>query len=275
MPSFEWYTTFREGQWRVFREFVTQERQDCGARERMIRAEQKRIGEVVVLYEKNESTGAPTEIRKGIAIFGNQNCAISKLMQAYVALGGNPFDISMFLSPNKGGVENGEYVDSIQPGKGVAYRLGFSYSFSSANKNSDSNLSMFRPSKVGGEVETGEERIWTPIKMLRGWCQKEMYQKRVRIEERILKLCDLFEQLENERLSMTQATRGEGMDNIYDTKLYSDKLSVQYLVWIVDQTWRVPESNGTVLPDAEVNNEELGGYPNLISDLEEDEFHTL
>lgn len=275
MPSFSWGSTFREGQWRVFREFVTQERQDCGAREKTIRAEQKRIGEVVVLYQRDPSTGIPTEVRAGVAILGNQNSAISKLMQAYVALGGNPFDISMFLSPNKGSVVDGKLMDQLQPGFGVAYRTGFSYSFSSANKNSDSNLSMFRPSKVGGEVETGEERLWTPIRLMRGWCQKEMYQKRIRIEERILKLSDLYEQLDKEVITMTQATRGEGMKNPYDGNLYSDSLSVQYLVYLVDQTWRVPDPDGTVDPGGAVNTEEIAGYPNLISDTEEDEFHTL
>lgn len=179
MPSFSWGSTFREGQWRVFRDFITQERQDCGAREKAIRAEQKRIGEVIVLYERDPSTGVPTEKRVGMAVLGNQNSAISKLLQAYVMLGGNPFDVSMFLRPNKALVVDGKLTGQVQPGFGVAYRSGFSYSFSSANKNSDANLSMFRPSKVGGEVETGEERLWTPIKLMRGWCQKEMYQKRV------------------------------------------------------------------------------------------------
>ncbi len=274
MSSFGWSTTFREGQWRVLREFVTQERQDCGSRERVIRAEQKRIGEIVVLYGQDE-TGKTTETRAGLLVVGNQNCAVGKLLQAYVALGGNPFDISMFLRPNRGKVEDGSYVDSLQPGGGAVYRVGFSYSFSSASKNSDSNISSFRPSKIGGEVATGEERLWTPIRMLRGWCQKEMYQKRVRIEERILKLSDLYEQLEEERISMTQATRGEGMVNPYDRRLYSDRLSVQYLVWLVDKTWRIQDEDGRVRQDAEINSEDLGGYPNLVSDLEEDKFNAL
>ncbi len=275
MPSFSWGSTFREGQWRVFREFITQERQDCGSREKVIRAEQKRIGEVLVLYQMDPTTGLPTEKRAGIAVIGNQNCAISKLIQAYVALGGNPFDISMFLRPNKSEVVDGKLVDRFQPGFGSAYKVGFSYSFSSANKNSDSNLSMFRPSKVGGEVETGEERLWTPVRLMRGWSQKEVYQKRIRIEERILKLSDLYEQLDQEVIEMTQATRGVGMKNPYDTRLYSDNLSVQYLVYLVDQTWRVPDIDGTVDPSGPVNTEEIAGYPNLISDTEEDEFHTL
>jgi hypothetical protein len=274
MSSFGWSTTFREGQWRIFREFVTQERQDCGSRERVIRAEQKRIGEILVLYAQDEE-GKTTERRAGMMVMGNQNCAVGKLLQAYVALGGNPFDISMFLRPNRGKVEDGVYSDELQPAGGSVYKLGFSYSLSSANKNSDSSISSFRPSKVGGEVATGEERLWTPIRMLRGWCQKEMYQKRVRIEERIIKLSDLYEQLEEERVSMTQATRGEGMTNPYDTRLYSDRLSVQYLVWLVDSAWRVQDEDGRVRPDAEVNSEGLGGYPNLISDIEEDRFNAL
>ena len=275
MPSFEWGSTFREGQWRVLREFVTQERKDCGNREKVILAEQSRIGRIIILYGADETTGIRTEERIGVLVEGVQGCAIGKLLQAYVALGGNPFDISMFLVPNQATVsEEGTLVDDQQPGLGVAYRVGFSYSFSSANENSDSNLSGFQPSVVGGEVETGEERVWTPIKQLRGWTKKEMYQKRVRLEERIIKLSDLYEQLNEELSEIVQATRGEGMKTSYDPVVYSEKLCVQYLVYAIDSAFRQPSSDGTVEPYAQQSSEQ-DGYPNLVLDKETDKYHTL
>ena len=276
MPSFSWHNSFREGQWRVFREFITQERRDCGSRERVIRAEQDRIGRARIFYKADPETGQPTEERAGFEVIGGTNCAIGKLIGAYVALGGNPFDISMFLTP-KNGVVNalGVYEDLQQPGYGVAYKLGFSYSLDSAGNNADANLSSFKPSRIGGERETGSERLSSSIKLLRNWTIKEMYQKRILIEERILKLSDLYEQLEKERRDLIRATRGAGMRGRFDPDLFSDKHTVQYLVFLFDSTWREAEEDGTVDPDASVNEAALGGYPNLISDIDEDKFHSL
>jgi len=276
MPSFAWHNSFREGQWRVFREFVTQERRDVNSRSRVILAEQNRIGRAFVLYKLDESTGLPTEKRAGFQIEGGPNCAIGKLVSAYVALGGNPFDISMFLRPDQGVIgEDGQYFDPYQPGSGVAYKLGFSYSFDSATNNADANLSGYKPSRIGGEREVGEERLSTPIKLLRNWNTKEMYQKRILIEERILKLSDLYEQLEQERQDLIRANRGVDIRGVYDTNLFSDKHTIQFLVFLFDSTWRVKDEDNGVNPEGQVNTVELGSYPNLMSDEDSDSFHTL
>ena len=276
MPSFSWHNSFREGQWRVFREFVTQERRDVSQRARVILAEQNRIGKAVVIYKLDESTKVPTETRAGFFIEGGPNCAIGKLISVYVALGGNPFDISMFLRPNQGQLgDDGQYYDPFQPGSGVAYKLGFSYSFDSATNNADSNLSGYKPSKLGGEREVGEERLNTTVKLLRNWSVKEMYQKRILIEERILKLSDLYEQLEQERQDLIRANRGVDIRGVYDPNLFSDKHTVQYLVYLLDSTWRVKGEDNSVNPSGQVNTVELGSYPNLIEDGSADDFHTL
>ena len=100
MPSFSAIDTFREGQWRAFRQFILAERRDASAREAAIIAEQRRIGKVRLLYATDPATGELTQKRVGVVIDGSPTCAVAKLMQVYIVLGGNPLDISMFLYPN-------------------------------------------------------------------------------------------------------------------------------------------------------------------------------
>ena len=60
-----------------------------------INAEIDRIGHVLVMYEDSVSEeGEKTETRSSISVTTNSN--VGRLMQAYVANGGNPFDISPF-----------------------------------------------------------------------------------------------------------------------------------------------------------------------------------
>ena len=70
MPSFTFNDTFRESQWRAFRQFVLDERRDAGAREASILAEQRRIGKVRLLYATDPSTGELTQRRIGVVIDG-------------------------------------------------------------------------------------------------------------------------------------------------------------------------------------------------------------
>jgi len=265
MPSFSYMDTFREGQWRAFRQFVLDERRDAGSRESVILAEQRRIGKVRVLYDVDPNTGGVTQNRVGVVIDGSPTCAVAKLMQVYVALGGNPLDISMFLYAN----------DPECPGDGFAYPKGFSYSLQDQTRDADSNIEKFKPSRVGGLRETQSEIVAVNMNLLRRWTRQEMYQKRILIEERILKLSDLYEQLEQERELLTQATRGEGMKAIYNTDRFQESHTVPVLVYLLDSTFRVPYEDGRVPEDAPVNEDALGTFPMLMSDGPGDDNNAL
>ena len=121
MPSFSSMDAFREGQWRALRAFILRERRSVGQREASIQSELVRIGKIRVLYGMDETTGDRTEQRIGLVIEGDENTSLAKLLQAYVAVGGNPFDISLFLYPN----------DEECPGLGFAYPTGLQYSLQS------------------------------------------------------------------------------------------------------------------------------------------------
>jgi hypothetical protein len=258
MPSFTFNDTFRESQWRAFRQFVLDERRDAGAREASILAEQRRIGKVRLLYATDPSTGELTQRRIGVVIDGSPTCAVAKLMQAYILLGGNPLDISMFLYPN----------DLECPDKGFAYPVGFSYSLQGGEGDADANIEKYKPSRVGGTRETQSEIIATNMDLLRRWTRQEMYQKRILIEERIIKLSDLYEQLDQEREAIVGATQAAGMKAIYSTDRFQDGQTVPVLVYLIDSTYREADADGRVPPNGEVG-ESLGQFPMLLSDSED------
>lgn len=94
--SFSWTCMFRHGSWMEFRRFVLNQRQNVPSRVASINAELDRIGSVSILY-KIEGDRC-TERRDGFLV--PPESSLGKLMRAYIAQGGNPFDISMFLQPD-------------------------------------------------------------------------------------------------------------------------------------------------------------------------------
>jgi hypothetical protein len=257
MPSFSYMDAFREGQWRAFRAFILRERRSVGEREATIRAELSRIGKIRILYGTDPTTEAVSEERIGIVVEGNEASSVAKLMQAYVALGGNPFDVSMFLYSN----------DEECPGMGFAYPLGMQYNLTSTEVDLDSNVQKYKPSEVGGARALDSEKIAKNMDMARRWTIQEMYQKRILLEERIIKLSDLYEQLEQEITGMVNATMGEGMTEAWSSDLFQESHSVPALVYLFDATFRVAEDDGTVPATAEINIDELGGLPMLLADV--------
>lgn len=255
MPSFTSIDTFREGQWRAFRQFVLDERRNTGAREAAIIAEQRRIGKVRLLYSADPTTGELTQERVGVVIDGSPTCAVAKLVQAYIALGGNPLDISMFL-----------YSHDLEcPDKGFAYPVGMSYSLQGGEADADANIEKYKPSRVGGTRETQSEIIAANMNLMRRWTTQEMYQKRILIEERIIKLSDLYEQLDKEREAITGATLGVGMKAVYDSDRFQDGQTVPVLVFLIDSIFRQAEDDGRVPSDGEQGTR-LGEFPMLMLD---------
>ena len=99
--SFGWTLMFREGQWLELRSFLLKQRANVKERLEYIENELDKIGDVTVVYvreDENDVTTPMTEQRKGIIV--EENTSLSKMIKAYVAKGGNPFDISMFLKPD-------------------------------------------------------------------------------------------------------------------------------------------------------------------------------
>src|SRR6056300_1883761 len=96
--SFNWTMLFREGSWLEFRDYALNQRKNVQARFDTIQYELRRIGSVSITYARSnpdELSSKMTERRLGVTI--KTGTTLAKLMRAYVARGGNFFDISMFL----------------------------------------------------------------------------------------------------------------------------------------------------------------------------------
>jgi hypothetical protein len=291
MPAFAYKSKFREGQWRSFRRFMLEERRDASARYQVIAAERERIGDVRIIYEAIEDSDGKvvdvTERRVGISV-EPKDSSLAKLLAVYVSLGGNPFDISMFLAPDSDvGVGEEEDDDRVvsQPGGGILHPNNIKYTYDQGVTDGDTNLKKYRPSRIGGKHNTAKEgEIADIMERARGWISKEIHWKRTRIEEQIIKLCDLREQLDQEVEDLVWATYGEvSADEGYDPSRYNDSLTAGNIAYFFDSTFRVPDPNdiGKVPYDntassgqpGAVNLPVLAGFEALISD-DDDEDNT-
>ncbi len=279
MPSFAWSSRFREGQWRQFRRFMLEERRDASARFQVIDAERNRIGNVRVLYEVQG--GTVTERRVGISVTP-QGSSLSKLFAAYVALGGNPFDISAFSGPDRSVAYKGS-SEATMPGGGIVHPQDIKYAYDQGVSDGDTNIMKYRSSRIGGKHFTRKEsEILGIVQRGRKWITKEIHWKRTRIEEIIIKLVDLREQLDEEVEDLIWATYGDMIgDPGYDPERFNDSLTAGNIAYFFDSTFRIPDPNDpTSVPvdntagegeKGALNFDVLSGYPNLILDEDEED----
>jgi len=215
--SFGWTGFYRQGAWREFRRFILNQRQDVMARVTTINAELARIGEIRILYERNASNpNAMTERRIGLDV--TPNTSIEKLLRAYIAMGGNPFDISMFLTPNavqvvedateqsQTDLDNPQAtpasnVQETQPYGGIASAGSTDPMTGGIYIGGWLPLWRYPPRRFGNAVSYTQQSadMTRTVHAMRGWVTQEIRTLRNDLEARIIKLCDLREQLTIER----------------------------------------------------------------------------
>lgn len=224
----------------------------------VITAEMQRIGKIELIYARDPVTGAVTQERVGVVVDGSSTSSIGKLLTVYCALGGNPLDISMFLYPN----------DPALPGNGFAYPKGLTYSLQGQEQDADANIEKYKPSRLGGTRETPSELTSTTMGLLREPIIQEMYQKRILLEERILKLADLYEQLEQEQTLMLRA-QGTGFigQQAWTAERFDKGHSIPCIAFLFDRTFRTEEPDGRVPATSEINETALGPFPQLLGDV--------
>ena len=204
MPSFSFLGRFRIGQWREYRRFILEERRDAIRRISVIQAELRRIGEVQVDFATNDN-GEVTERRAFLSVFPTTS-STAKLMQAYVSLGGNPWDISMFLTPGSVGSDEEGNLFFTQPSGGVLHAQSGQLAYTGTlYQQGVSSLLKYNVNRVGGRRELNNEGDSISIARSRRWLEPEIRFKRNALEERIIKLCDLREQLQQEMRDITCA----------------------------------------------------------------------
>jgi hypothetical protein len=246
--SFEWMSTFRQGSWREYRRFILNQRKDVAARIRTLNAEINRIGFIRVYYDRASDTDTTrTEFRTGIDV--QPNTSLGKLLQAYVAQGGNPFDISMFMYPDVG-VQSGTrddgdgneipLIDQDYPYHGYVWPQGVDPGRGNVFTGGWLPLWRYPPRKQGTNQTSvaDQSQVTFPIERSRTWVRQDLQYLRRDLEAKILKLCDLREQLTQERDEiLPQAVGGtvealsfDGVDTQHVSSIVADIDGIFYPV---------------------------------------------
>lgn len=274
--AFGWLGTFRSGSWLTFREFVLNERRDASRRIAVIEAELARIGEVTVYYGTTtdaEGNVTVTEERTGFAV--SEGSSLEKLIRAYTALGGNPFDISLFLTPTSTLLVDGtgEQAPS-QPYDGVVYPVSDSYVSGHIYEGGFQVIKKYVPRRVGGRKELDDARTAALVAQARGWTNKAIKSKRNDLEARIIKLCDLKEQLEHELEDLTMALSGtiSAIPSLDDEEFNQDH-TIAAIVAAIDTTFYEVDTDG-VTPKLGVYGTKRDDHLNLLKDIENEEDNT-
>lgn len=296
MP-FNYLGTMRETQYRFFRNFALNERRAVSARIRYINSELNKIGRVTVIYERSTeevttSSGAVQDVttvserRSGIVI--SAGSSLEKLTQAYIAAGGNPHNVSMFLIPdelqftsdldpdedpdvNPNLVNTDKGIPGTpfdQPGGGVvgvestdAYGPGGLY------RGGRPNFARDPYTKIGRYIDLSDANAKIAIKMdyARRWIGQELKELSL-LESRIMKLADLREQLIQERDVLIQQAVGGSVPDFpspNDSERFSLRLNLSEIVTEFDGVFYETDTEG--VPDFDTINFGTPENPDGIS----------
>ncbi len=258
--SFGWNCMFRKGQWLEFRRFVLLQRQNVGYRINYINKEISRIGEVRITYEKTGEGEDQICTEKRVGLEVDVNSALGKILKAYIAQGGNPFDISMFLRPDsydwvereveagegrpvvtdsQGNVQN-VYKSYNQPYGGVLYpRTATPEESEQIDTSGWLPILKFPSWRLGGSnksIYPRADEIGGVISHARKWATQEISHLRNNLEARIIKLCDLREQLLIERDDLLFNALSGTTANLapYDPNKQLDEIHLSHIVTNID-----------------------------------------
>lgn len=275
--SFTWDTIFRSGQWLSFRSYTLEERKNIESRIRTLDAQIKSIGEITVFYELQEDSEgniSATERRRGFSV--SAGSSLERLVQAYVAMGGNPLDISMFLAPDRIGLirlETGrETLSSTQPSFGVIYPESTNFYQGPIYVGGFASILKYPPRRLGGRKAPGGDNtsyLSSRVYYARKWVQQSIRYKRNSIEDRIKKLCDLREQLVYERDELIPQAIGGTVSYVASRfeDLYSEGLSLSQIVASIDSLFFVEsEENPGEFDLDQINLDVLTTQPTIFQD---------
>jgi len=250
MGSFNKMAVFPVGYFRAFSSWLLRNRREVAGRINAITAELDRIGFVTVSYlaKKEGEDWIMTEERVGFSV--TQGSSLARLCQAYIAQGGNPLDISPFMEPDSteavalddegepitigryphGGVIAPISVEANDPQPQVDGKTGYE-----GYRGGFLRTDRYYPARLGGRQDRGafdSDSVVRMMHQMRSWANQGIKERVLELEARIIKLCDLREQLTTERDEMlVQAFGGvlSGVDDD-DSERFANGLRVQNLV---------------------------------------------
>lgn len=221
--SFNKMAVFPVGYFRATCEWLLRERRDVVARVDTLTAEMERIGFVHVQYERVAQGDAKTATYRRTGFTVTKGSSLSRLVQAYIAQGGNPLNACGFLHPETTDwvvTEFGETV-AVQkyPGGGAPGPKSADYNdplpespLPGEMRPDMSGYEGYRggmvdhpgymPGRLGSRLDRGAWDYATVNRVMhdvRGWANKEIKTRLQDMEWRIVKLSDCWEQLKMER----------------------------------------------------------------------------
>jgi len=287
MSSFGAMSQFRTGYWLGIRNFLLHEKRDVAKRIAVINTELDRIGTIRVQYKqsKNTTTGKIEVSEHRTGFFVSKGSSLEKLIQAYLVIGGNPFDISPFFMPDETEVvsQNGEtFLNHNYPHGGVVapetkefnepvgtyheYQGGFP------------GVKKYVGNRLGNrdQPNTNTDATVELIVNARKFANQEIKEKRQELEHRIIKLADLREQLQQERDLILQQAVGGSLFEIseLDTERFALSLHLQQIISTMDKVFFRTDSSGVVSSFTE-DVEKIASFEGLYGDVEEEIFLTL
>ena len=312
MP-FNFSGVIRKAQWIAFRNWTLNERKAVAARVRAINSELNKIGRITLVFDEQTSTqrdsnGAEiqvkrvTEKRRGFIV--TSGSSLEKLIQSYVAMGGNPAGISLYLQPDD--VQFTSELDPIedpnfnpntsntdlgnpdlpfdQPYGGVvAAKSTDSYGVGGQYQGGMPTFVRDPFSKIGRFIDLSDASSKIAIKMdyARRWVRQEL-KELGNMEARILKLVDLREQLLVERDSLVkQAIGGTVPDyaEIPSRDRYSLNLHLTRIVAEMDRTFFKTNADGepefdTVRLGDRAHPEGIANYDTLFEDSPDEDTYS-
>ena len=266
MGTFSKLSVWPVGYFRSYSSWLLKNRRDVSRRIEVINAEVERIGTVKVTYAAQDTPEGTrrTEQRTGISV--TPGSSLGRLMRAYIANGGDPLSISPFMYPEStlrtqdgpdsvaqvkeefphgglvapiSGVPNEPLPSDQAPGY-EAYPGGYA--------SSDS----YYPARQGGRIDPGaydHDGVVKSMQQIRGWANQDLKERLQDIEWRIIKLCDLREQLIQERDTVLVQAFGGVLEGVgpFDPTRFDEKLRVQNIVQdMYEMLYPIDESNKVI-----------------------------
>jgi len=251
MASFSKMGVWPVGYFRSYSSWLLRNRREVAARIATINAETARIGQVIVTYRRTkdaEGNTKATEERVGFNV--TKNSSLERLLRAYVAGGGNPMDISPFMYPDGtevleekddgtlivserypyGGIIAPRSVDTNDPVPKAGERTGYEQFYGGMPRHSG-----YAPARQGGRLDRGiydSNTVVRSMHQMRSWANQTIRERLQDIEWRIIKLCDLREQLDRERDDVLMQAFGGALTGVssFDEERFTPSLRVQNLI---------------------------------------------
>ena len=229
MSSFDKLSVWPVGYFRAYSSWLLRNRRSIASRIATLNAELERIGQLKVTYRSVTVDGQARKTEERVGITVTHNSSLGRLVQAYIAGGGNPLDISQFMYPDCVDVlevdgEGNTKSSEVYPHAGV-----FAPMSSNPNEPTQSGektgygpyqggfirTDRYFPARQGGRTSSGAydaDSIVRTMHQMRSWANQEIKERLQDVEWRIVKLADLREQLVQERDEVLAQAFGGSLD---------------------------------------------------------------